>query len=144
MKPVSKKLGNARLMKLVERLREVPRKQFDYLTWVGDDWKGKPDLSCGTKACALGWAATIPSLQRAGLHHVASRDGDGRIWDAYVEFRPKGTSKYDRKTDFGAASAVFGITFDEAYELFMPRDNEKNATPKQVAKKIERFVKSRS
>lgn len=56
-----------RLYLVVSKLEEVKPAQFDFSTWVGDDWKGLPDLSCGTTACGLGLATTIPEFQELGL-----------------------------------------------------------------------------
>lgn len=46
---------------------EVVDERFDYAGWVGTDWEGREDLSCGTVACALGWATVIPEFQAMGL-----------------------------------------------------------------------------
>lgn len=141
MKPATSK---RRLMALVTLLRKLPRKRFNYATWVGHNWGGKADLSCGTVACALGWATTIPSLRRAGLRLEAySTDEEGRF---------DGTPVCGNHSDEDAAAIVFGITSDEAKRLFFPAipwfDSESSglpdeATPKQVAKIIERFVKAK-
>lgn len=56
-----------RLLRLAD-LVEEHEDRFDWSMWVGDDWEGKADLSCGTTACAMGWATTVPSLRREGLH----------------------------------------------------------------------------
>lgn len=124
---VSIAVGNKRLLKLAAFLRTVPRRRFDYSTWIGEDWKGAQDLSCGTTACAMGWAATMPEFRRLGLRldeGVPSLDGNG--------------------DGFDAAQELFGLELSESIDLFAPDDGEANATPKQVAKKIEQFVKARA
>lgn len=45
----------------------VMQERFDYSRWVGQDWKGMQDLSCGTRACSMGFAATMPVFQALGL-----------------------------------------------------------------------------
>lgn len=56
-----------RLLKLADFLDALPPKRFDFSRWVGDDWQGDEQLSCGTTACALGWAATIPEFRKLGV-----------------------------------------------------------------------------
>lgn len=131
MKKVSIAVGNRRLLKLAKFLRTLPRKRFDYRTWTGSDWEGAQDLSCGTTGCALGWAATMPTFRRLGLRLIA---GFGYL---------RGFPKVGRKVGSAAAEVLFGISVNEAEHLFMPGFGEDNATPKHVAKKIERFVAKR-
>lgn len=130
-------VGNRRLMKLVELLKTVPRKQFNYWKWAGHDWKGKADLSCGTQACALGWATTIPSLRRLGLRlHRPFRASN-----PFVQL--KGAP---RLSPYEVAQTLFGLNANQAHYLFtaVSSGEEDDATPKQVAKKLEKFVASRS
>lgn len=86
---------------------------------------------CGTVACALGWAATVPSFARAGLKLKVDYIGpDGHI-SGGVEFgKARGTE---------AAENFFEIDAYQAEYLFalVPAN-----TPKQWAKACERFVKS--
>lgn len=126
--------SNRRLLKLASFLRELPRNRFNYSRWVDANWQGKADLSCGTSACALGWATTMPTFRRLGLR-LKQYSGGG-----YVLMK-----KGDGETigSIPAASEVFGITWDQATHLFIPAEGEERATPKQVAKKIERFVAGR-
>lgn len=125
----------SRLTKLAELLEKLPRKRFNYGHWVGDDWKGKPDLSCGTTACALGWATTIPAFRRLGLHLSGSAV---RLRPYYLE-------------GVLAAQKVFLLSYDEASYLFhpdmmlsadlcMPPAPSSDTTPKQVARHIRRFL----
>jgi hypothetical protein len=130
-------VSNKRLLKLAAFLRTLPRKRFNYKHWVGNDWKGEPDLmSCGTAACALGWATTIPLFRKEGLRLRAYSNGGGA--PMLLDKEGEETSHYD------AGARVFGITNEESHYLFS--DNSGigwDATPKQVAKKIENFVAKR-
>lgn len=133
---MNKAIGNRRLLKLAEFLRTVPRRRFNYMVWVGLDWKGAADLSCGTTACALGWATTMPYFRRLGLRLLRGEND--------VVARVGLASDPDNWQPMEAASEVFGITEEESAELFSPNDDEGDATPKYVAKKIEKFVAARA
>lgn len=124
--------SNRRLLKLADFLEKLPRKRFDYGTWVGEDWAGKQDLSCGTTACAVGWACTIPAFRRAGLKL------------AKTSFET-GTPTFGEVTSFKAAAEFFELNMRDVDHLFNPiasHIDEFNATPKYVAKKIRKFVAS--
>lgn len=68
-----------RLNVLARKLDTVPEVRFNYRRWVGSDWRGKPDLSCGTTACALGWATTIPEFVALGLRLGCDAEGEGYV-----------------------------------------------------------------
>jgi hypothetical protein len=133
---VSVAVGNRRLLALADLLEKLPRKRFDYSNWVGDNWTGDPKLSCGTTACALGWATTMPNLRRAGL----------RLNKAGSPYNIK-----DEERDELAACGLFCLEPYEARHLFMPNQQYRGqptlsigATPKQVARNIRHFVATRS
>lgn len=136
-KTVTRATGNRRLLKLADFLEKLSRKRFDYSCWVGEDWEGKQDLSCGTTACALGWATTIPSFRRVGLRLVAG-DVRLRLVAGDVQFG-RGVWGTD------AAEKFFGITADQAENIFARQHQIDMATttPKMVAGWIRRLVKSR-
>ncbi len=126
---VALKRGNARLLKLAAFLKRLPPKRFDYLNWVGDDWQGKPDLSCGTTACALGWACAMPEFKRSGMKLSLTH---------YQGVLANGTKDISHK--------YFHLTALEWDDIFMwggPK-NGKGATAKEVAAFIEQLVKGRS
>lgn len=136
-----------RLLKLADHLDDVPRNKFDYNSYVGEDWGGKANLSCGTTACALGWATTIPSFRRLGLYLNDNFDVDIKNYN--------GLNSDMWGSPAIAASIIFGLKENEFEYLFIPRDRDlnrtppefkgikpgENATPKQVAKHIRQFVK---
>jgi hypothetical protein len=82
-----------RLLKLADFLGTLDDKLFDMNQWRSP---------CGTVACAMGWAATIPEFAEAGLK--LDREY------SYPEF--------DYYAGFGAAAAFFEISYDDAVELF--------------------------
>lgn len=115
-----------RLLKLADHLENnVMDHEFDMKEW-----------KCGTTACAVGHAASIPSFQRAGLKLVSYRmkvSGDG-----YKAFCPiyKGDYGY-----LGVAN-FFGIGVDEAHSLFDPDEYPIDRRDvRTVAKRIREFVR---
>jgi hypothetical protein len=127
--------SNRRLKVLAAYLRTVPESQFDLGSWVGEDWKGKPDLSCGTTACAVGWATTIPEFQQLGLRLYRS-DPEYDMNEASPEF--------EGLHSFTAVSCFFGIDVDKVNYLFMGhRYPLRKRTPNDVAVRILEFVASR-
>lgn len=135
MKDVSIATGNRRLLKLAAFLRKLPDGRFYYNQWVGSDWQGAQDLSCGTTGCAMGWAATMPEFRRLGLYLEMS-DGQG-----YPALKGKDGEEY---TALGAAKKLFALDYDGARHLFIPEWSERQATAIEVARKIEKFVMTRS
>lgn len=119
-----------RLLALARKLYTVPAKRFDLSSWVGCDWRGAKDLSCGTSACALGWATTIPHFRRLGLRLVPSNIAD-RV--ARVTFNDR--------YNFDAACELFDISRDTAELLFSPSGYLGPAGPVRVAKRIRKLVK---
>lgn len=139
MKKAPQHVGDRRLLRLATFLEELPPRRFDYRTMVGPDWGGAQDLSCGTTACAIGWAATMPQFRKFGLRIVGQRHGyvsGGAVRDGYT------------------GTAIFSLTDAEWDFLFQPglglyyEDTPKpgfakphyTATAKEVAKHIRRFV----
>lgn len=76
------------LIKFMEALPRSAAKHFNMTTWIAhagphshdfDRYIRPGDLeTCGTTACAFGWAATIPTFRRAGLKVVNSIEESGR------------------------------------------------------------------
>ena len=141
----------ARLLLVAEKLESLPKERFYFNHWVGDDWKGATDLSCGTTACALGWATTIPKLRELGLHleHLKYINMAGGYNAITLRTR----------TGLGAAMELFNIMEDEAESMFIPGDEfddplsicgrnidrlSPDATAKQVARRIRAFVKNKT
>jgi hypothetical protein len=134
-----------RLLKLADFLDTVPNSRFNIWSWTSHA-SGEGDTStavkalgvarhhCGTTACAVGWACTIPEFKAAGLGFSAEKWGDIPVyhdpdgiaapkfyWTAVTEFFG---------LDAGTATSLFT---DEGYSVDDP-------TPADVAAKIHRVV----
>jgi hypothetical protein len=116
-----------RLRKLADFLKTVPEAKFDIGDWATKGFNpGNPEASeCGSVACAVGWACTIPEFQAEGLHMhnstpiYAAEDGN-----AYQSWH--------------AARIFFGLDYDESQQLFSGSYYPGgNAPPADVIKRIE-------
>lgn len=131
-----------RLTTLIEFMEKLPKsanKHFDMSAWfrhIGTHSHGimnnKPIPAnalkhCGTTACALGWAATIPAFRRAGLKVYAIETGAG---NAERSKRFFGINEYQQRALFD-----YGLEFDGT-----PGDREVIHTPKQWAKRARRLL----
>ena len=131
-----------RLLALAKFLDELDPKRFDYEVWV--TYNGKMDWAdgmkafedCGTTACALGWACTMPKFRKLGLSMESGV--------------PKLTGVVGA---FPAARELFGLTYNESYYLFKPRNYpprtagsalgqgpSAQATPQEVAAHLRKFA----
>jgi hypothetical protein len=131
-------MNKRRILALALYLEQLPRKyakRFKMGSWKSTNFAHicgteTEDLtkSCGTTACALGWATQMPSMRRLGLHYD---DGMPRLANGQY--------------GFGAASKLFELTREQAFYLF---DQERigefelneDETPKQWAKRARKFV----
>ena len=124
-----------RLTKLADYMETVPRNKFSMAYWFqharagththrfGRTLSAKDMNHCGTKACAVGWAATMPEFQRLGL----------RIAPKEAGIAP-----------FSKAKKVFDLTTAQAHYLFGYTDEYGNVsvfTPKQWAKRARTFIR---
>jgi hypothetical protein len=146
-------INKKRILNLADFVEKLPRNRFGFASWVGHNWGGKPDLSCGTTACALGWATTMPEFSRLGLR-LSKQIG------VYLLNQPHEEADY-RLPYIQAADKIFGLAENEAELLFVPgpetddydeeiyyNDNDTKgetqlseaATPQQWAKHARAFV----
>jgi hypothetical protein len=146
--------GNKRLLYLAGKLSRLPPERFYYGDYVGMDWKGAKDLSCGTTACAIGWAGSMPKFQALGLtldykravfQDIFSKE---MVLDGTRAIRDSQTGR----TGFAAGQRVFAISRAEAAGLFLPDEYSDllettapfaSADAKEVANWIRSFVKAR-
>jgi hypothetical protein len=128
-------MNKKRLRILAKFLRNVNRKHFNLETWCTvnggtiEDGAIK-DLGCGTTACAVGWAASIPSFRRDGFRLIAL--------PVFGLARPT----FDEHYDEAASALFFDLNARENAYLFMPfnygRSDQKR--PLAVVKRIERLL----
>ncbi len=99
---------------------------------------------CGTAACALGWAGTIPAFNRAGLKMVPIKSNCGSD-SAYVTY----SSASGNIQGFQAAEQFFKLTEEEAESIFDPSSYDDNSwtynkiTRSKVVRHIKKIIKSR-
>lgn len=110
-------MNKERLLKLADFLDTVPAEKFDLRTW-----------QCGTTACAVGWACTMPEFQDEGLV-LANR------WPDFIPF-----PMYIGYTCWTAVKQFFELTSVNADHLFDAGEYEPGATPQDVAVRIRRVV----
>lgn len=121
-----------RLQKLADYLKTLPRKGFDFTA------VGIKDDACGAIGCAIGHASVVWP-RRLRLKTYYSR--------CLLEM--KVPSGWLDMSYTGVAMELFGICSNDAEALFTPGSQYliklpvcgRNATPKQVAKLIERYIK---
>jgi len=81
-----------------------------------------PNLTCGTSACAAGWAGSDPWFRKRGFYTT-----------------PYNNVLYKGIADFSAVANFFKIDFGAARELF---SGEFSDSPKHVAWKIRIYVET--
>lgn len=134
-----------RIGRLVDFMSSLPRSangHFDMSQWAqhldGDGFAehgfGKNEVLpaeapslCGTTACALGWACSVPSFRRAGLRLKVSPIVGTR-----------GVPEYAGRTGSDAAMVFFDITETQAEGLFYAWTIK---TPKKWARHARELVK---
>lgn len=114
------------LANFLDGLRLTRTAQFDLREWC-------KKTTCGTTACAMGWACRIPSFRRAGLRSVPSSFYEG----VEVPF-------YGHCGGFNAAMQFFGISYSDALYLFestsYPIGRRGRAS---VVRRLRQFIKNR-
>lgn len=110
----------ARLLKLADFLDKLPTDRFNINTFVGPDWKGKTDLSCGTTACMFGWATTMPEFQELGLrlHFNATHLAAFVVGSDY----PLDGDFPTYSDSVSTGKQIFNLDEDEFNFLFLPID----------------------
>lgn len=110
-----------RLAFLAKKLREpLPEDlTFDIGAW-------RKERSCGTAACAVGYAALLPELAADGL-----------------VVPPNGYPRFRRHSGYDAASKFFGIPYGAALSFFNPdyyKGSIGRVTPDHVADRIDQWL----
>lgn len=126
-------MNKRRLLKLATFLRTVPRRAFDIQNWQtrpATKPEGRVPGECGFAGCAMGWAAHAKLFRdlKPGQH-------------GWPVFRKNG--KGQSFSQFDAAKKLFELSsYNSAYYLFDPVRYAGSATPLQVTKRIEEFVRN--
>lgn len=127
-------MNRERLTILAKFLATIPDERFDLGTWAGNDhiaWGGDKDLSCGTTACAMGWATTIPEFRELGLH---LEKPSSFVRNGFAQLR------FGDEVAFMAAGAFMDLNTRETDYLFDPDSYDDGATPAEVVERINQFL----
>jgi hypothetical protein len=141
---ITRKEARKRLMMIERKTRRVPPERFDFNRWVGNDWGGKWDLSCGTVACSIGFSTTIPYLRKLGLRLFRN------LYGSYIPTAltpdTNGVYSYTVSEHEQSVCQLLGITNREYNWLFVPSavsgaDNlPTTATNIEVADRLAHFI----
>jgi hypothetical protein len=125
-------MNRGRLSLLAAYLETIPEDHFDMSEWVR--LKGAsviegavPEPKCGTSACALGWACSIPEFNDVGLKL-------DRVVGAICDAVPT----YEHARGYDAAEKFFELTHQQARYIF--RGDTNKATPKDVCNHIYNLI----
>lgn len=132
------KVGINRLNKLLDLFENFDEKvdgKFDISIWAQELDRNKP--KCGTAACALGWATTIPSFRKAGFRLVKDDSFSHGRYHVNLKWRP--AYKDIEDMPFTAAAYFFGITTKDAEEAFDFDDSK--VTRKQMISRLKNLIK---
>ena len=139
------KKAEFRLRKLAQHMRSLPPEAAEHFHM--EDWFRHSSLdghrhvkpgkvieasdmtTCGTRACAIGWATTSPYFRKLGLRLVATN----AAWGA-VRYGRRKAEEYDV---FDIVEDVFDMSRDESTYFF--RDIGAR-TPKEWASRVERAL----
>ena len=109
-----------RLEQVVRVLKELPKeKKFNLTTF----------MTCGTTACACGWAGTDPWFRRRGFR--TGKFGTGR--HGYSVF-------YREFEGMEATRKFFGIDFGTSRHLFLHEEG-KDGSKRAVIRRLKSFIK---
>lgn len=139
---VTREEGDRRMIVLADYLHDHVAKLtsalFDMSIWAQKKYGTvRPKVGdCGTAACALGWATTIPEFESAGLHLFVFTDGIGGF-----ESEPR-LKKFPAGDNdpFGVAAKFFDIPYGDASKLFYPAKGHQTAL--EVSENLRKYVQS--
>lgn len=121
----------SRLLVLAEFLKTIPEHKFNLRTWTtADSLESCNDHTCGTTACAFGWACNIKEFKEAGLRSQ------------------RGCPTFNGFMAYSAGQDFFALTYTEAIRLFSPdaytRDGIRfNPSNVFVANRIKRLAEAK-
>lgn len=116
------KKSKARIMKLVEFMNALPKSANDHFAmdhWfthsgrhlLGEYVDADTIKDCGTTACALGWACTIPSFKRAGLKMPTAMQDHAQMIEMGSKFFGLEAGQARALFGFGEAGTSVGTAY---------------------------------
>ena len=135
-----------RLLKLADilaKFRPTKGKTFNMGEWGRHDMSHHPEKEanfCGTAACALGHAAMDKNFRRAGLEmewEASFYNNDGDYCGEPQAYQA--TIMFKGEENESAGAKFFGLSYDEACDIFLGTD----ATKKEVIAKLKKYAKRR-
>ena len=130
----------ANLKRLKADVKKQPVEKFD-MGVFGERTrapKGKA-TACGTTCCALGTAALDPYFQAKGLDHTWKKTvGEDKFYYMSI-FKAGGTNDNRVDTAIQAGADVIGITYSEAYSIFMQTTHTKKKVLSSIQDLIEQY-----
>lgn len=112
--PVKPGIRFDRLRKVIEAVEAAPEERFDMETW-----------SCGTTACAIG--------------HYCLANRHAELW-LDLDFTGIGIPMLGTLDSYRAVEALFGISCDQAEEIFSPLKYTSGARRSHVIARIRQFI----
>lgn len=103
----------ARLRDAYAIIDGIPEERIDLSSWLAN---GDSAHDCNTLACAAGWLAMHPAMNKKGLKRAPK--GMPRIW-----------TKVGFVYGYHALAEFFGVTSEDAFEIFRPRRHRSNLDP---------------
>lgn len=124
-------MNKERLLRLADFLDGLKPDQFDIRDWVSVVGKDGTVGGCGTVACAIGWATTLPEFREAGLQLKLDTESPG------------GRIVFRLYTGFHAISEFFNIHSSDALRLFFDSLDADHypVRPVHVANAIRNYVR---
>lgn len=107
---------------------------FNMNHWAKDKKPSNQQLSCGTQACAVGLATTLPSWKKEGVSLRQRNCGDGTtVFDIEI---------FGEITMYGGLAHLLEITFEECEFLFCPGEYPDHHlhNPLAVAERIRKVI----
>ena len=135
------------LLELADFLETLPSQRFNYGSWVGADWQGDKKLSCGTTACAGGWATTLDSFRNRGLqlyHAPQSSQPYVAAQSIAVDFMYGSSEAMAYVLDIPSEHAVYLFAPGMTSAEFGNSSPDNHATAKEVAEHIRNYLQQAS
>lgn len=125
--PLVRSTGHQRLKILADFLdTKVPAERFHLKLWSDE---GFPKNECGTAACAVGWATTIPEFAADGLH-LEPWPGGGKCT----------VLMFGAQAHWSAAERFFELEHFEAKHLFGENAYSDPTDKRAVVSRIRSFL----